>query len=239
MSWFTRLFRPHVELPPALAARVHAWRDRDAPSDNLAIGAARLVVADVETSGLDPRRDRLLAIGAVAVQAMALKPGDGYAAILAQPEPAVHDTVVLHGIGPQMQAQGVVAEEALIEFLEYCGKDTLIGFHAGFDRAVLDRAAREVLGVRLLNRWIDLAWLLPALFPEHEAVRGGLDEWLAVFNLRAKVRHRAAFDAYVTAELLLAALQRARARQIKTVADLRELANAQQSLSLGRGMGGA
>jgi len=239
MSWLARLFRPHVELPPALAARVHAWHALEAPAEDLAIDTARLVVADVETSGLDPRRDHLLAIGAVAVTGQSLKPGDGYAAIVAQSEPTANDSVVIHGIGPQMQAQGTEPEEALIAFLEYCGKDTLIGFHAGFDRTVLDRATREVLGVRLLNRWIDLAWLLPALFPEHEDLRGGLDAWLTVFNLRAKVRHRAAYDAFVTAELLLTALQRARQRGMATVVALRDLAETQEKLSLGRGMGGA
>ena len=239
MSWFARLFRPHVELSPTLAARVQSWRAQAAPSDDQRIESARLVVVDVETSGLDVRRDHLLAIGAVAVNAMALTPGDGYAAILGQRDPAVHETVVLHGIGPQMQAQGVEPEAALMDFLEFAGKDTLIAFHAGFDRAMLDRAMREILGVRLLNRWIDLAWLMPALFPEHEDVRGGLDEWLTKFNLRAKVRHRAAFDAFVTAELLLVALQRARVRRLATLASLREQADAQEKLFLGRGMGSA
>ncbi len=239
MSWFARLFRPHVELPPVLAARVQAWRERDMASDDLSVVDSRFVVVDVETSGLDVRRDRLLAIGAVAVQSLALRPGEGFAAILAQPEPAVHDTVVIHGIGPQMQARGVEPEQVLMEFLEFVGKDTLIAFHAGFDRTVLDRATREFLGVRLFNRWIDLAWLMPALYPEYEGVRGGLDEWLVKFDLRAKVRHRAAYDAFATAELLLAALQRARARRFETIAALRELADAQEKLSLGSGMGSA
>lgn len=44
-------------------------------------------------------------------------------------------------------------------FLKLARHDVLVGFHAGFDRLVLERAAREALGVRLPNAWQGLALL--------------------------------------------------------------------------------
>ncbi len=108
-------------------------------------------------------------------------------------------------------------------FLEFARKDVLVAFHAPFDQAVLDRAARETLGLRLLNPFIDLADLAPALAPEARLGRAGLDDWLAYFGLRAAQRHRAAYDAVATGELLLILLARARVRGIVTVSALRAL----------------
>lgn len=223
MSFLRRLFRPTVELSATLARRADVWRALPPASDAVALERARLVVVDVETSGLDPRKDRLLAIGACPMEGLRLQPGAGFGALLRQSEASGRDNILLHGIGPQEQAGGTSPEEALMGFLEFARKDVLVAFHAPFDQAVLDRAAREILGLRLLNPFIDLADLAPALAPEARLGRAGLDDWLAYFGLRAAQRHRAAYDAVATGELLLILLARARARGIVTVSALRAL----------------
>lgn len=223
MSFLRRLFRPTVELPAALAHRADAWRALPPVNDAVALEHARLVVVDVETSGLDPRKDRLLAIGACPVEGLKLQPGAGFGALLRQLEVSGRDNILIHGISPQEQAGGVSPEDALMGFLEFARKDVLIAFHAPFDQSVLDRAARETLGLRLLNPFIDLADLAPALIPEARLGHAGLDDWLTYFDLRTAQRHRAAYDAVATGELLLILLARARARGIVTVSALRAL----------------
>jgi DNA polymerase III subunit epsilon len=239
MSWLARLFRPHVELPQALAERLRVWRALPEADDRAPLAQARFVVVDVETSGLDARRDRLLAIGAVAVEAQRLLPGQGYEAFLRVAEPSSRENILVHGITPQTQVSGTGPEEALMGFLEVARRHVLVAFHAGFDQAVLDRATRTQLGVRLPNPWIDLAALAPALCPETRAARTGLDDWLAYFGLRAHVRHSAAYDAFVTAELLLVLLARAAAQGIKSVSALRAVCEQQASLRPRGGAGGA
>lgn len=223
MSFLRRLFRPTVELPAALARRAAAWRALPPVDDAVALERARLVVVDVETSGLDPRKDRLLAIGACPVEGLKLQPGAGFGTLLRQSEVSGRDNILLHGIGPQEQAGGISPEAALMGFLEFARKDVLVAFHAPFDQAVLDRATRETLGLRLLNPFIDLADLAPALVPEARLGRASLDDWLAYLDLRAAQRHRAAYDAVATGELLLILLARAHARGIVTVSALRAL----------------
>jgi len=223
MSFLRRLFRPTIELPATLAHRADAWRALPPADDAVALERARLIVVDVETSGLDPRKDRLLAIGACPVEGLHLQPGAGFGALLRQLESSDRDNILLHGIGPQEQAGGMSPEAALMGFLEFARKDLLVAFHAPFDQAVLDRAAREALGLRLLNPFIDLADLAPALVPEARLGRAGLDDWLAYFGLRAAQRHRAAHDAVATGELLLILLARARTRGIATLSALRAL----------------
>ncbi|MGE5241252.1 MAG: PolC-type DNA polymerase III [Bacteroidota bacterium] len=239
MSWLARLFRPHVELSPALAGRIDAWREQPAVSEKIPLAQARFIVVDVETSGLDVRKDRLLSIGACAVQARRLHAGENYETIVRRDEAGERENILIHGIGPQAQSAGQAPEEALMGFLEFAGKAPLVAFHARFDRSMLDRAARETLGVRLLNPWLDLAQLAPALVPEARLARAGLDEWLAYFDLRAGARHRAVDDAFVSAELFLILLARARARDLATAGALYALCEQQARLVSGGGAGGA
>lgn len=239
MSWLARLFRPHIELEPGLAERVRVWREQPAVSERIAVTQARFIVVDVETSGLDMRKDRLLSIGACAVEAMRLRAGESYATILQRDETSARANILIHGIGPQAQAAGEVPEESLLGFLEFAGRYPLVAFHASFDQTMLDRALRESLGARLINPWLDLAHLCPALFPEARLSQAGLDDWLGYFGLRAHARHRAADDAFATGEIFLILLARARARSLTTVSALHAACEQQARLVPGGGVGGA
>ncbi len=220
MSFLARLFRPNVELPSGLAARLDAWRRLPGVNERTPVSLARFVVVDVETSGLNPRRDRLLSIGAVVVQGRRLRPGEGLEATVQNPVPSARDNILLHGIGIDAQAGGMPADAALMGLLELARHDVLVGFHADFDRAVLERAAREQLGVRLPNLWLDVARAAPMLVPEARLAGRGLDDWLDFFGLRAHTRHSAAYDAFATAELLLVLLSRAGRAGLATLGQL-------------------
>lgn len=168
------------------------------------VEASRWLVLDVESSGLDPTRDRLLAIAAIAVQQagtqLVVRPGDSFEVVLRQPELAPDKAnILVHGIGVGAQRAGVDPAQALQSFVDFAGDAPLVAFHAAFDRALIERAMRGVLGRKLPNAWLDLADLAPVLRPEVKAK--ALDEWLAVYGLTVAVRHQAAADTLATAEL--------------------------------------
>ncbi len=48
--------------------RLDVWRAQPRPRYDVPLTQCRCVVVDVETAGLDPRRDALIAIGAVTLQ---------------------------------------------------------------------------------------------------------------------------------------------------------------------------
>ena len=82
------------------------------------ITQTRFVVVDVETSGLDLRSDRLLSIGAVAVEAGAIHPADSIELVLRQTQESGHDNILLHGIaGGPAASRGV----ALVQRVRGCG----------------------------------------------------------------------------------------------------------------------
>ncbi len=172
------------------------------------IDEQRWVVLDVESSGLDPHHDRLLAIAAVGVHFDAGAPrihvGDSFEAVLRQPESASNPdkgNILLHGIGVGAQRGGAEPALALAEFERWVAASPLLAFHAAFDRTLIERACRAALGRRLGNRWLDIEPLAAVLYPEVRA--RALDEWLAHFRIECAQRHQAAADALATAELLL------------------------------------
>jgi len=218
IRWLQWLRRPALDT--RLHTRLNAWRHLAPVSNTTSIDEARFILVDVESTGLDPSRDHLLAIGAVPIAQGRLITGQGFEKILEGEEFGPRKTILLHGITPTAVARGEPPQEVLIDFLEYTGKYPLVAFHAEFDEAMLGLALRKHLGVRQPNHWIDLAWLAPALFPELGLRQQPLDAWLDIFNLRAHERHRALDDCLVTGELLLVLLDRARKRGLQSVNDL-------------------
>lgn len=167
----------------------------------------RWVVLDVESSGLDPKRDRLLAFAALGVHFDAGAPrihfGDSFEVVLRQgTTPAAPDkgNILLHGIGVAAQRAGAEPAQALADFDAWLGESPLVAFHAPFDRALIERTYRTALDRDLRNPWLDLDPLARVLHPE---VRGrALDDWLAHFRIQCALRHQAAADTLATTELL-------------------------------------
>jgi DNA polymerase-3 subunit epsilon len=179
---------------------------------------ARWVVIDCETSGLDTARDRLLSVGAVAVRGDRIALGAAYEARVRQAFPSEPGNILIHGIGGDAQLAGRPLGEVIDELQRFIADGIPVGFHAGFDGAILRRH-----GLRPRQDWFDLATLAPVLFPECKPRESSLDHWLGQFAIPPHARHDALGDAFSTAQLLLVALNEAARQRIQTVEALRRL----------------
>ena len=177
------------------------WRRRAATVDE-----ARWLVVDVESSGLDPARDRLLAVAAIGVQVdwrtrrLAVQLADSFEVVLRQDAPSTRENILLHGIGVQRQKEGVPAPQALAAFAAFAGDAPLLAFHAAFDRTIVARHAKAALGASLPNPWLDIEHLCRVAYPQVRA--RSLDEWMAHFGIRCAARHQAMADSLAECELL-------------------------------------
>jgi len=185
------------------------WFSRGPATDRARpVGQGRWVVVDVESSGLDASRDRLIAVGALAVTDGSVDLGDAFEAVLRQDTPSGQANIEVHGIGAVEQSRGEDPREALDAFLAFAGTDPLLAWHAPFDARMLQRGAREHLGRRYTPEWIDLAQLAPLAWPERVAHGTSLDGWLAALDIPVRQRHRAIADCLATAQLFAALLPR-------------------------------
>lgn len=190
------------------------------PLDSTPIDHTRLVVLDLETSGLDTHRDEVLSIGAVAISNGVLHMADQFECTLLRPDHQPNQATVLHGIAPSHIHSGQSVETALSGFLHFAGSCVLLAFHARFDQRMLARCLRKDLGHRLQHCFLDVAEMAPMLFPQAAAHCSTLDDWQQYFQLTNSERHNAAADAQVTAEILLILLNRLDREGTNTLAEL-------------------
>lgn len=194
------------------------------PLDDRPLSAQRLVVVDLETSGLNLQRDHLLAIGAVVIEHGAIDFSQQFECTLCQPNHKASASTLIHGIAPSTIAAGREPTEALLEFMDFVGDRPLLAFHAPFDQHMLQRALKRLLGYRLQHPFIDVADLAPLLCPRGPQRRVGLDDWLDYFKLQAAERHNASADALATAELTLILFSQARRQGLDSLAELQRRA---------------
>ncbi len=171
----------------------------------------RWVIVDVESSGLDARRDRLLAIAAIAVHLRpergrpALVMADSFERVLRQPDDPTagvdKGNILIHGIGVGAQRAGVDPRQALEEWAAYVGDSPLLAYHSDFDRTMIERASRAHLGQARAHAWLDLEPLAAVVHQEPQ--RRPLDHWLNRYGIECLIRHQAAADTLATAQLLL------------------------------------
>lgn len=218
------------------ASRLWQQFDRTPPNP------ARWVVVDVESSGLNPKRDRLLSIAATSIvfderRRPRISFTDSFEVIIQQPPEMVEmiefeaidkSNILIHGIGIGAQQRGLKPEVALANFLDYVGNSPLIAFHSWFDQILIDRAMRQVLGLGTHRHWIDLEHLAAVLHRENHQLP--LDVWMKRYDIECEQRHQAAADVLATAQLFMKLwpmLQRKKATQWK---DLKTIAKGLKTL---------
>ncbi len=231
MSFWSKLLGGgSARLTAAQRERLHAWRALPEPEMELAMPLLRAVVVDVEASGLNLFRDRLIAVGAVGVRDSRIGYADSFHVVLRQNVASADANILLHGIGGTEQTLGEAPAEALLAFLEFCGKALLVGYHSPFDEIMLDKAMSRYLGISFKRSWLDLSWLAPAVLPERARSCKSLDAWLAAFDIANLKRHDALADALATAQLLQVLMFQGEAQGLRSAADLIEAARSQEWL---------
>ena len=228
MGLLSRLLGSAPRLGPELTDRLQRLSELSPPPTRNSHRKSRYVTVDVETTGLDMRRDRVLSIGAVSVEGGTIDLSACFEVVLRQPETSSSENILVHRIGGQRQLGGEDPSESLTRFLEYVGHCPLVAFRAEFDRTMIDRALKETLGTVSQSAWLDLAELLPALYPSNE--NKTMDDWLAAMGIRMLTRHDALADALATAQMLQVCLNRAEALEMTCPAHLLEMQRAQHWL---------
>ena len=122
-------------------------------ADETPVERVRFVVLDSETTGLDPRTDRIITIGAVAVQDGEILIADSFS--------RCSRWIATRRRSPSMASPAIKAStacpsrEAMERFLDYVKDGVIVGHHIGHDIATFDAACQRHWGATLLNRSLD------------------------------------------------------------------------------------
>jgi DNA polymerase-3 subunit epsilon len=176
-------------------------------SNDSPIDQVRFVVLDTETTGLNPRTDRIITIGAVAVENGEIRLDDSFEALVKVSENT--SSVTVHGVTRDESRLGMEEPQALELFLDYLKDGVIVGHHIGHDIATFDEAYDRHWGFRLSNRALDTMDL--ALHLEKDGAFAGrppfrsltLDTLCERFGVIPHDRHTAGGDAFITALVFL------------------------------------
>jgi DNA polymerase III epsilon subunit-like protein len=124
-------------------ARALPRPDPQSPSDATPLDRLTVTVLDCETTGLDPRRDRIVALAALRFHPVG-HPAQASLDTLVDPDmPIPAASTAIHGITDAMVAGAPGFRAAARRLLPLLRGTVLVGHAIGFDRAVLAREARR------------------------------------------------------------------------------------------------
>ena len=192
------------------------WRRRRAAGDGRALESLLtegFVAIDLETTGLDPRRDAIVEIAAVPF--LDGRSGSVYTTHVNPGRPIPPESVRVHGLTDSMVAGAPVIGDVLPRLDALCGRHVLVGYGVGFDVAMLERERRAHGHSPMANAALDTKGLASALHPEWAVL--DLDGLATRLGIGILGRHTAEGDARAAGEILLALIPELRIRGITRV----------------------
>lgn len=117
------------------------------------------VALDCETTGLNPRSDEIIAIGAVRIVGNRVLTSERLE-LLVRPEHGVSaESIRVHRLREQDVQDGVPAEEAMRRLLHFIGARPLVGYYLEFDVAMINRTLKRTLWLTLPQEKIEVSRL--------------------------------------------------------------------------------
>ncbi len=166
------------------------------------------VALDCETTGLNTRTDDIISIGAVRIRGRRILTSERLE-LLVQPQCQVPaESIRVHRLRTMDVAHGLPVQEAMHRLLHFIGSRPLVGYYLEFDVAMLNRAVRPLIGIRLPQPQIEVSRLyydyrfrqLPP-YQQHDNADIDLrfDTLMADLDLPVREAHDALNDAVMAA----------------------------------------
>lgn len=162
------------------------------------------VALDLETTGLDPRIDRIVEVGAVVFRGNEVL---GIHETLVDPGIRIHPRVsAIHGITNKMVTGSPTPEEAVAELGKFMGDRPLVIQNAPFDLGFIEEAGRLLSVSKLDNAVFDTCRIAPLVFPGMPGY--SLGRLSRALGIRVKREHRAVDDSLAAMGIFLKCLEK-------------------------------
>jgi DNA polymerase-3 subunit epsilon len=179
------------------------------------------VCFDCETTGLNPRQDKIVSISAIKIQGNQVLTSESLNLLIRQPYPIAPESIVVHQIRNADLDEAVSnrlmdEREAIACFLEFIRGLPLVGYYLEFDVAMVNQVLKPWLGIQLPNEQIDVSkWYYQQRLEQlkHSIAQPNInlsfEALLAGLNIPNLGQHDAFSDALMTA-LIFVKLQQSR-----------------------------
>jgi len=205
----------------------HESQSSEATSQDRALDSLRYVVLDTELTSLDSRTNRLLSVGAIAMQGPSIQLGNQFYRVINPGVSIPAESVVMHKLRVEDVVGGEAPKQCLDDLCQFMEGAVLVGHFVDIELKILKKEMGES-GYKINNPAIDTArvhqWILRH-GPYSEELSVQLEKMdlatLAKFySLEAQDAHHALSDAFLTARIWQKMLY---TLQAKGVRNLRKL----------------
>lgn len=166
------------------------------------------LAVDLETTGLDPKRDDILSVGYLTMRGNSIDLGSARHRLVRTSRAIPEASAIIHQITDDQAARGELLDDVLAELLQVLAGKVMIAHHATVEKSFLGDACQRVYGVGLPVPTIDTQALAKRTFDRrHIPYKGGdlrLHALSERYNLPHYSAHNALSDALAAAELFLA-----------------------------------
>jgi DNA polymerase-3 subunit epsilon len=193
--------------------------NRPAHSPKLPLEALTFSVIDVESTGLDPKKDKMIAFAGIRIQNLKIWVRESLEIVINH-EGMIKDYAIhIHEITQKEKQKGVSEDEAIGQIIEFIGRSIVAGYHVRLDHLLINQSLKRLLGKKLLNPIINIPDLIKRIeAPIHQvypATGVDLKEQCEAYGIGISDQHTAAGDAFAAAQLFLKVLSRLGNRGIR------------------------
>lgn len=164
------------------------------------------ICLDCETSGLNPRKDEILSIGAVKIKDNKILMRDTFNIFVKPSKNIAHESIKIHHIRPIDLENGMEAKEAIEKLLHFIGSSPIIGYYIKFDIAMISKYTKKYLGIKLPNESIEVSsmyYKTRKKSSEYEFIDLKFDTIMKNLEIPPLGKHDALNDAIMTSMMFL------------------------------------
>ena len=147
------------------------------------------VFIDLETTGLDDKKEKIIEVGAIRVDANLNKLAEYHTLVNPHKKIPYDVTILTHGLDDEMVKDAPTIDKVEADIVAFIGDCPLIAHNAGFEKAFLSAE----LNTKLKNQFMDSMETLALFFPSLESLK--LDTIIKHLSIRDSENHRALDDA--------------------------------------------
>lgn len=110
------------------------------------------VCFDCETTGLDPKKDDIISIGAVTIKNNTIVSSKKFVRFVKPKTKLQAEAIKVHHIRECDLESAEDIDDVILEFIDYIGNKPLVGYFLEFDIAMINKYLKPKLGIKLPNR---------------------------------------------------------------------------------------
>ena len=153
------------------------------------------VCFDCETTGLDPKKDDIISIGAVIIKNNTIVASKKFVKFIKPKTKLQVEAIKVHHIRECDLQDAEDINKVIKEFLEFIGSRTLVGYFLEFDIAMINKYLKPILGIKLPNKALEVS----AIYYDYKIERipqGNIDLRFNTIMNELKIPSLGKHDAY-------------------------------------------